>query len=159
MNFSEDERYSYSAPDEKKKHAAKTGIKYEKYCTPFQSWSLEKLPSSVDFWQTDIDLVSRSRAGDIRIYELKCRGGKLQTSQSITYEIIAKGLEAITGRNITVNNGYRDITINITFKGFYKIVFEKECPRSGRSFVNGVEYSEKELIDFLSFRTDAKTKT
>lgn len=35
------------------------------------------------------------------------------------------------------------------YKGFFVITFENTCPSDGRIFVNGMEYTEGQLIKFL----------
>ena len=117
----------------------------------WHNWTKSNLPKN-DFYITDIDNCIRSKSGDFIIIELKRYSQPMSTSQKITYNLLNKVLEDANGKSYPINiNGF-NTTTTLSYKGFYLIQFERTSFEDGKVYVNGVESSEMEVINLLSFQ-------
>jgi hypothetical protein len=119
----------------------------------WKEWTLENLPSSKNYWVTDIDSFIRSRNGCFVIIEIKRQNAEVRTWQRLSLCIIADLLHKSEGETIQPSeiNGL-EFPIKIKhFCGIQEIVFEKTWFDDGKVFLNGKESSEEEIIYHLKF--------
>ncbi len=122
----------------------------------WQNWTKQNLGN--DIYITDIDNCIRSKDGQVIIVELKRYAATMPTSQRITYNLLSRILQDANGKTYPINiNGY-NTTTTIDFRGFFLIQFERTSFEDGRVYVNGIEKTEKQVIDLLSFKPDNSEK-
>ena len=119
----------------------------------WKEWTLTNLPSSENYWVTDIDSFIRSRYGCFLIVEIKRQQAEVKTWQSLGLGVIAQALNESEGKTIEPNEVNRlpfSIVIN-RFCGIQEIVFENTWFHDGKVYLNGKESSEHEIKYHLKF--------
>jgi len=107
----------------------------------FSRWIRRKCPdSSTGFMVSDLDFIIYDyKAKNIMFIEVKTRGAKLREWQRILFNHISKW----------VKNG---ISEDWKFYGFHTIQFTNTSFNDGLCKFDGVDVTENELLDILSFK-------
>ena len=122
----------------------------------FKKWTKQKLPcGSTGFYITDFDAVIRSKAGGLSILEIKRQNASMPTAQNVTMQAIEKliqaGAEAL-GYKVDVNINGSNVTIPVSFSGCHLLQLSNGLFENSELTFDGVQMSEQELIDILSFK-------
>lgn len=115
----------------------------------FSEWIRNNLPNtSTGQLVTDLDfIVSNYKTKQILMLEVKTRNASLKKHQRITFSEISN----------TLRIGYT--SSDWRYYGFHFLVFERTCFEDGKAFLNNKPITERELIDFLSFKTVKEPET
>lgn len=118
----------------------------------FQNWTLDNLPDSKNFWISDVDMVLRDRQ-NIAIVEIKRLNGKLKPSQSITYQYLDFVLKSFHQKPVPISiNGYKTTT-TLNYRGFFVLTLSGTTFEDSETIlINGIEQTESEVINLLSFK-------
>lgn len=128
----------------------KTRFVEDKY---FMDWVGVNLPpASTGFTATDLDLIFRHKNGNMMLLETKRRKAGLPEHQKITFQILDHALRRLSGETIKVEAFGTTISVPVKYKGFKFLQFENTTFENGRVYIQGKEYSEKEVIEILSMR-------
>lgn len=124
----------------------------------WKEWTYKKLPSSANFWVTDIDGMIRTRNGCIALVEIKRRGQSVPVWQQMSYGLLAATLENSQGSVLKHEYLPYDIAVN-KFLGIVELIFENTWFNDGEVYlsINGMKkqvVTEPELIEILSFEKD-----
>ena len=135
-------------------------VKYPEYVSDpkWKEWTDKNLPSSENFWVTDIDSFIRTRKGCTVLVEIKRRGVKVEVWQKMSYGLLAAVLKNAEGQRL--NHEYLPYPITIgKFLGIVELIFENTWFDDGgvTITIDGESkpgFTESQLINLLSFDQD-----
>ena len=109
----------------------------------FSDWVRNNLPNTATGQTvTDLDFIFKNyKTKQIMCVEVKTRNANLKRHQKETFSEMNKALKI----------GYANT--DWTYHGFHFLVFERTCFDDGKCFLNNKLITEKDAIDFLSFKT------
>ena len=135
-------------------------VKYPDYLTDsdWKEWSANNLTSAKDgLYIVDVDAVLRRRMPNgvnaIKLIEKKCQNAAPAMHQEITMklinELLAAGAKAL-GNVVTIHLQTGTYQIPISYTGFDLLQLSNNTFSDSSFKINGVNYSNEELIKFLS---------
>lgn len=107
----------------------------------FSKWVRQKLPDSdTGFSASDLDFIIWNwKEKKVMFLEIKTRNAKIKKGQKMMWQHLHHWI-------------LKGIDKNWQYFGFHLIVFEKTNFEDGKCYLNHKEITEKQLIEFLSFK-------
>jgi hypothetical protein len=130
---------------EKKRTAFVPDAYFYDYCNAL-------LPSSKDFWITDIDLYIRDRNNNFMFIEKKCNNSTPSKCQAISYQILHTLIMKSDGCG-KLELPYFNIN-NWQYYGYHLLQFEGTTFEDGKIFFDGKEITIQELTEIMSFKSN-----
>jgi len=117
-------------------------------------WSLEYLPSKLQYFKTDVDYIIRTRKNCIMIVELKKYGAEMSQCQKINLAILDQSLKDFNGKIVDIPDFG---IIKVNYKGFHLLEIDGPRPDKCNTIKwNGVTIDHTTLINYLKFGENCK---
>lgn len=117
-------------------------------------WTATNLPTANNYFITDIDMIIRSRSGQIMIVEIKRRNATVNGHQRTTYEILDQCLQAgIDAHKAGFVLPSMQYPVKLQYLGFHVLQFENTTFEDGPIYWDGQQISVDQVKQILSFET------